>query len=313
MTKITNRKSFTLLCFAALMGCSANAYADTVLTTPRGVTLRKAATKATASVNSQVRAGNSPASASLSDAAALSAFWVKFDNGDHALRSLNIIKQPDQTARLSMTDSNGDDPITATGTWWIIPGATGGQLSTTISSGQEINLSVPAGPANHRLVLGGFNFNIGGTTSNVETGEVQLQRLAIRVRDPHPAASNSAASRISGVVYTNDGNRPITVTVQYVWVPDSYISGGGIVTNQSPRTESRARVRNRDQAVGQMPTSERHLIESFDFQFTNGTHNMLGLGVHLTGTEGATTEAVTWQDNNRDDPIAWSVSYLQMR
>lgn len=313
MTKITHRKTVSLLCVAAILGCSAAAYADPFSTIPRGVTLRKAATKATATVNSQVRVRNAPASASLTNAAALSSFRVKFDNGDHALRSLSVVKQTDETAGLWMTDSNGDDPISATGTWWVIPGATGGQLTTSVSSGQEINLSVPAGPANHRLVLGGFSFNIGGTTSNFETGEVQLQRLAIRVRDPHPAASNSAASRISGVVYTNDGNRPITVTVQYVWVPDNYISGGGIITNQSPRTESRARVRNIDQAVGQMPTSERHLIESFDFQFTNGPHNMLGLGVHLNGTEGATTEAVTWQDNNRDDPIAWSVSYLQMR
>jgi hypothetical protein len=313
MTTITNRKTISLLCVAAILGSSAIAYADPVLTIPRGVTLRKSATKATATVNSQVRAHNAPASGSLTNAAALSAFRVKFDNGDHALRSINVVKQTDQTAGLWMSDSNGDDPISATGTWWVIPGATGGQLSTTISSGQEINFSVPAGPINHRLVLGGFSFNIGGTTSVVETGEVQLQRLAIRVRDPHPAASNSAVSRISGVVHTNDGNRPISVTVQYVWVPDSYISGGGIVTNQSPRTESRARVRNRDQAVGQMPTSERYLIESFDFQYTNGPHNMLGLGVHLNGTDGATTEAVTWQDNNRDDPIAWSVSYLQMR
>jgi hypothetical protein len=312
MTSTVKTKTLSLLCLVAILGSSSIAYADPVLTLPRESVLKKLPTKATATVNSQVRARNAPANASLTNAAALSAFRVKFDNGDHALRSINVIKQTDQTAGLWMSDSNGDDPISATGTWWVIRGATGGQLSATISSGQEINLSVPAGPANHRLVLGGFSVSIGGTTSNFETGEVQLQRLAIRVRDPHPAASNSAASRISGVVHTSDGNRPITVTVQYVWVPDSQIAGGGIVTNQTPRTSNRVWVRNRDQAVGQMPTSERHLIESFDFQFTNGTHNMLGLGVHLNGTEGATTEAVTWQDNNRDDPIAWSVSYLQM-
>jgi len=313
MVQNSNRKIISALCVAAALGSSATVLADPVYEGPRTVLIQKPAKKAVATVNSQVRAHNAPADVSLSNAAALSSFRVKFDNGDHALRSMSVAKQSDQTAGLWMSDSNSDDPISATGTWWVIPGATGGQLTTSISSGQEINLSVPAGPLNHRLVLGGFSFNIGGTASNFETGEVQLQRLAIRVRDPHPAASNSAASRISGVVYTNDGNRPITVTVQYVWVPDSYIASGGIVTNQSPRTASRARVRSRDQAVGQMPTSERYLIESFDFQFTNGTHNMLGLGVHLNGTESATTEAITWQDNNRDDPIAWSVSYLQMR
>jgi hypothetical protein len=317
MTKNANRTTISLLYLAAILGSASVAYADPVLTTPRGVTLQKPAVRATATVNGQVRAHNAPANVSLTNAAALSSFFVKFDNGDHALRSLSLAKQSDQTAGLWMSDSNSDDPITATGTWWVIPGATGGQVTTSISSGQEINLTVPTGPANHRLVLGGFSFYVEGSSNNFEPGEMQIGRIAIRATDPHPAASNSAASRISGTVFTNDGNRRINVTVQYVWVPDSYIVSSGSVRHDSTIDQARAvrpgfGVRSIAKAVGQMPSSKRYLIKSFDFEYTNGTHNMLGFGVHLTGTPSAQTEAITWQDNNRDDPIAWNVSYLMM-
>jgi hypothetical protein len=322
MAKIAIRSTVSVLCFAAIFAGAASVSADPVNQSPpsaasRAALTQKPAKKATASVNNQVKAFNAPASLALTNAAALSSFRVKYDNGDHALRSVNVAKQSDQTAGMWFSDSNPDDPITANGTWWVIPGATGGEISTTISSGEEFNIKLPAGPEGHRLVLGGFKVNIGGSTSIVENGEVQIGRLALRMRDPYPESPQRMASRISGTVFTNNGTRSINVMVQYVWVPSSYIARSGSVRHDNTLDQARAsrpttNVRSIAKGVGQMPSSERYLIQSFDLSFTNGTHNMLGMGVHLNGTDGAMTEAVTWQDNNRDDPINWNVSYLQM-
>ncbi|MFZ1566004.1 hypothetical protein [Sphingorhabdus sp.] len=333
MSKSLNFKSASLLCLASVTLCSTMIRADPVTvnptrvidrTTPGLVAALKPAIKASVSVRNQSLAYSTPANAGLTAAAALSSFRIHYDNGDHAIRSINVRKLPDQTAALNIADSFSDDPITAFGNWWVIPGATGGELTTSISSGQEINLTVPVGPANHRLVLGGFSLRIDGSGNNFEKGEVQVGRIAIRLNDPSPQASNSAASRISGTVFTNDGNRNIIVTVQYVWVPTTYLIGEGRVGNRTDPARTRGGVgisgqgspeRLRNSVTAQLPASDRYLIRAFDLKFNNGTHNMLDIGVHLDGATGSTgaDDAISWQDNNRDDPIEWSVNYLNLR
>ena len=114
------------------------------------------------------------------------------------------------------------------------------------------------------------------------------------------------------------------MTVQYVWVPTTYLIGEGRVGNRTDPARTRGGVgisgqgspeRLRNSVTAQLPASDRYLIRAFDLKFNNGTHNMLDIGVHLDGATGSTgaDDAISWQDNNRDDPIEWSVNYLNLR
>jgi hypothetical protein len=52
-------------------------------------------------------------------------------------------------------------------------------------------------------------------------------------------------------------------------------------------------------------------LRGFRFYFRNADHHLKSIGVKLQADGGA--DPVSFQDNGRDDPIAWSVEYARMR
>lgn len=255
------------------------------------------------------------ASVPLTGAAALSSFYLSFSNGDHPITTISMAKLPNGLAEMYLSDTNFDDPYNAYGSWQIIPGGIGGQVSTTISSGGIFQMPVPPGPVGYRLVLGGFKISNGGTSNIFSPGDTQIELLSINAHDGFPLPSDNALSSISGSVRTNNPTRPIQVMVQYVWIPQSIITMTSSARNDSPQDRPNAGVRQRAQVLGQLPRSSKYVVKSFEFQFLNGSHNLLSMGIHLgdaplpVRTGG---DAVTFQDNNRDDPIRWSVSSFEV-
>jgi hypothetical protein len=279
--------------------------------------LRITPTSAESRAVTRGQTGSAPVAAStpLTGAAALSQFRLSFENGDHPLRRFGVAKRSDGTADLILSDSNGDDPYNAYATWQIIPGGIGGEVTTQITSGGIFQMPVPPGPVGHRLVLGGFMISNGGFTSIVESGDTQIESLSINAHDGFPLPSTNPQSSISGSIRTNGGSRPIRVTVQYVWIPSSFITMASSARNDSPSMgRPSGAVRLLSVARGQVPETDKYVIKSFAFEYLNGTHNLLSLGVHLNGAtiSGRNNDAVSFQDNNVDDPIQWNVAFYRV-
>lgn len=325
MNKFGTLFSRLTLAMAMLMSMSVAAQAQALRLPTQPLTLdpdtvnklRAVPTSVEARASKREQTGYAPVAASvpLTNAAALSSFRLTFENGDHPIRTFGILKRPDGTADLSLLDSNGDDPASAYANWQIIPGAIGGEVSARTTSGGIFQIPVPPGPPGHRLVLGGFRVSNGGSIGPFEAGDTKIELISINAHDNFPQPSTNPNSSISGTIKTDDGTRPITVTIQYVWIPASFITMASAARNQSAPPSTDGLVRQRDRVLGQVPDTDKYVIKSFEFEFLNGAHNVLSLGVHLNGTTmtpRATNEAISFQDNNRDDPIRWSVAFYQV-
>jgi hypothetical protein len=260
--------------------------------------------------------------APLPSGAALSAFRVSFLNGEHGIQYVAALRAPDGKADISIRDQNTDDPYTSYGVWWTFAGAIGGEAEAIVASGQRIAISIPQGPSGYRLVMGGFNVSSLASSNMFDNGELHFASIQLFATD-NPGCS------INGVIHTHNGGEPILVKVQYSWIPNAYIddvtSWGRTVSNQTPPPRGGPGV-GRSGGVGNyerrvangqngMPLTDRYLLKGFELTFHNGAHPILAMGIHLNGElQGGTGQnAITWQDNNTDDPINWSATYLKMK
>jgi hypothetical protein len=259
----------------------------------------------------------------LGPGSALSSFKIVYRNGDHALRNLAVRRMEDGLARVQIADArSGDDPLDAHATWWTIPGATGGEVSGDFATNAAINFDIPAGPAWHYLVLGGFEINVPGFDT-LNTHEQRIQRVSISAQQAVSEARVNRPPKITVAFETQDAGKPINVKVHYAWVPLRYlktINGSPYYVEQRSNANSTSRPGAADRTIATMrgpaPNSDQTLLTGFDLRFTNEPHNLLAFGVHLNGQNGQATpgnEAISWQDNNRDDPISWTVSYFTLK
>ena len=112
---------------------------------------------------------------------------------------------------------------------------------------------------------------------------------------------------------TNEGKntaRPYSITLQYAYVPNAKIDKNGSLSGT---------YRHIDMMQGQSPRWPNLIYRSFVFRFNNADHHLLGVGIHLNGMKtfpgqnGSEKDAITWQDNNQDDPIQWLVEYSSVK
>ena len=241
----------------------------------------------------------------------LSAFHFGFLNGDHSLRKVEAVAFGD-TADLGFADQNADDPITAAASWLNVPGAA--RMTSSASRTTSRWASILAGGP-HGLTLGplgpyatdGFTLLLSGFSFETrDKADTQVMRLAAGVDEDDMAVA---------LLQNGDNPRPrsprenlVDCRLQFVWVPNSMIAARRSVTGSSPV---------RGEVSGQLPALPALVgIRYFDFRFLNGQHNILSLGVNLTGRRGVgvpSNEAVAFQDNNRDDPVQWRVDYVEFR
>lgn len=296
------------------------------------------AVKSTAQVSGGIAWRDIATTGPLTTASSLSSFRIAYLNGHHAQRGISVARRSDGNAHIYLSDSrSSDDPLNASATWWTIPGAVGGEVSGDFATNSDISFTIPGGPAWHYLVLGGFEIRATNSVNNFNTGELSLHRLGVNVSQSVSEPRVQLPPKISVTFDTHDAGKPIFVKVSYAWVPYSYLRklgsseylvaassvsnrsapspsagpfGGGILG--SPGAPERALANMR----GQRPETDRTLLTGFNFEFANEPRPLLSFGVHLlgdTGPAGPTTEAVSWQDDNRDDPIAWSANYVTLK
>ncbi len=269
---------------------------------------------------------------------ALSSFMVAYQNGNHAQRLLGVHPVGEGQAHIYLADGrSADDPVDAAASWWTIPGATGGVVSGDFTANNDIAFTLPNGPAWHYLVLSGFQIRATNSVNNFDTGELNVSRLSVSTQPAISEARVNAPPRIFVNFETHRPGTPIQVFVHYVWVPNNYLKklgtseyivdrksasnrtiattgpspfGGGVLG--TPGTAERAIANIRSGA----PNTDRILLTAFDLQFTNEPRPLLAFGVHLNGDIGRASpspDAISWQDNNRDDPINWSASYVMLK
>jgi len=274
----------------------------------------------------------------LSQAPALGDFRLWYNNGDHKVRTIGILhEQGSLLAKYS--DQNGDDPFHVEANFINVPGATGGTISAAGSG--TFNIQLPTKPANTTLVISGFLFErLSGTDNNIRTMSIKMdqenslaqvsfiddQREDYRSVDANAIVSGSLLVVPFGTIIStalsleqiakaaiNEGKntaRPYAITLQYAFIPNSRVFKNGSLSGTS---------RGKGLSQGQLPTWTTLAYRAFVLRFNNSDHHILGVGIHLNGMatfpgqRGFESDAITWQDNNTDDPIQWLVDYSELK
>lgn len=234
-------------------------------------------------------------------ASALSQFSLGFENGDHKIRRLQVLAEGEM-ARLAINDIDGTDPFAGQARWVNFGGAVQAHsVSSTRGGGRIVTqLPIPAGPANHTFALRGFEIR------RAERTDANVRNLAIGLASSGTAievifSDNEGVdlrlnqARVAGRTGPNIGRR-YSVTVQYMWVPNNLVASVGAITGNQNGREAAA-----------IPPG-RAVIRGFSFEFLNTDHHLLQVRVDT-----ANGGAVTYQDNNTDDPVRWRVDYAALR
>ena len=308
------------------------------------ITFHRSAAGQGSNRNEAVIASSKP----LGKAPLLSGFRLSFENGDHRVRRIAIVPN-DRTMTASLSDGNGDDPFEA-GAAWHVPshGAIGG--SVTQGGGGVFDIDIPRGPAGSVLVLSGFDFKrADNSDANIRSFAVKLDSASSKARVTLLDDQGMDFTALAGAVATSFGFNTIggplgamaagassfgayggfapggtrrdnpfrryTATVHYAWVPSNAVgqevsvTGSGIFAAQSS---------------GTFPGDPDHVLTGFSFHFQNSDHFLMTVGMHLNGISQDMVGAgfarirsplsyvVSWQDNNRDDPIQWSADYRKL-
>ncbi|OJY30541.1 MAG: hypothetical protein BGO98_27925 [Myxococcales bacterium 68-20] len=271
----------------------------------------------------------------------LNGFHFRFTNGDHELQRIWATVSSPSSARISFRDKNADDNYKAGLTWINVKGAGARGEVFAVGGGQfEIPLPTPR-PANHRLVLSGFELNfasddedirmigvwldesrhvarvsfmnwigdtsIGGQLGNAWVPPQPYYRMRGYLTKVVPTAER-LASELRAHEKDKDSIRPIGVRVQYAFIPNTMVESEDYFTGTT-----------RAPASGKV-FKARAGIQGFEFWFDNKAHHILELGVMppLAGSAArsrvsAPGEYVAFQDQNRDDPIKWAVKLLNLK
>jgi len=257
---------------------------------------------------------------------ALAGFGLRFANGDHKLRRIGVLGEG-RFARFALADRNGDDPFNAEVVFTALPGIRVQQVSAEGGGKFEIPLPGKA-PPNSTLVLSGFEFRRSdGSDANLRSigiwtvpgrRVIQVSLIddqGVDFRQVLPSLGPAAAAAALGLPGALESgsvaagfravNSPVNgrydvyrsykVAVQYAWVPNSRIQAQGAL---SGTRGSRA-----------APPRERiDALQGFEFTFTNSDHHLLELALNPDGSGSA-----SFRDNNLDDPMQWSATYVSLR
>lgn len=255
----------------------------------------------------------------LGPVAALNAFSLRFENGDHKIRRMAVLAE-DRFVRFSFADQDSNDPFEATARWLVI--SRGQQYETSGNGGGTFHLPLQAGPPGHTAVLTGFNIQRqGGTDANVRSFGIWLEddedgNAVVRVsllddmgQDFRGFAEAVFAGMAASLIPTVEivashavavdglsrfgaqgGPRPYAATIQYAWIPDSLIVREGAAAGGNDR---------------QFNPLQPIALQGFFLHFDNEDHHLLEVGVDAGSQRG-----IRYRDNNWDDPVRWEVQYV---
>lgn len=117
-----------------------------------------------------------------------------------------------------------------------------------------------------------------------------------------------AATPPGAVEVLNTNARPYRVKIAYLWVPNARLANTRMVSGSD---------RAMAHVSGRLPGQTPHVLHGFSFHFGNSDHFIGAMGVHLSGgapvSNGlSNTEVVSWEDNNRDDPVQWTARFSEL-
>lgn len=256
---------------------------------------------------------------------ALSSFQLQYNGSDHKLRAVAIEQVSAQAGFMLADKQPEDDPFSGSATW-LKSGYFTELTEVKANAAGDFLLDIPAGPAGHVPLLAGFAFiRPQGTDANIRTIAVQLMdgqnKVRVALLDDqgpdfrnftHLATGAILGGPIGGAVSSGlalqefgvfDGRRLRTyqVRLQIVWAPRAAVIGTGSVSGMSRRADS-----------GRLPAvTDKVALRGFRFTFGNSDHHLKAIGVRLQA--GSRNDPVLFQDNETDDPVAWSVDYAKMR
>lgn len=271
--------------------------------------------------------GNAANQPQLPPVVALRGFLIGFQNGDHKLRRIGLVPSPRFT-HFALADQNGDDPFRANASYSTFTSGQSGEVAARGGGKFEIPLPGSA-PFGHTLVLRGFEFRrADGTDANLRNIGVWLdpQRHVARVslvddqgldwrgfERTIGAALTGASMTLPGVFEMQtavdsaswwgrrtpeliDGYRAYDVKVQYAWIPTALVRSQGALSGTDRQRDARSR-----DAID--------ALQGFEFSFTNSDHHLLGVGLNGDRENGQ----AFFQDNNLDDPMQWSATFLTLK
>lgn len=238
----------------------------------------------------------------LNETSVLSAFMLRFANGDHQIKEISI-ERVGQAARGILSDENGDDNYSFSASWWNIPGTVSGEIRGSGPSGLAIEgaggLEIPAGPPNTTLALVGFSLRAPQDT--------EIYSVFIRL-------DGAARKVFFDLALTSDSGRQTKYVIQYAWVPNAALNGDYSVTGGGMGGRSRSV----SGSSGRMPTDDRHILRGFQLGYRDSGHsaqNLLEVGVNLAPgpNSPADRQLVSWRDNDLNEGIGWRIDYSVLK
>lgn len=358
----TARRSSCLLLFSLIGGAALVAsHADAQPTPQKKMVVRDLKPSAIQNVLGPVRTNianmstdvtgggtvNVGTNGSLAGIPILNGFHFKFNKADHEIQRVGLRPTGDQTVYVTFRDHNADDRYKAQATWITLNGGgIKGEVAARFWQQGFVRLPTQR-PANHRLVLSGFELRFPDKKDyHIRMVGIWLDEATNMARvtfiDGNYAPALGAAGpafdakreakilpsldldRVSGSLSTDgkaagwiwqkdawtESAPEAAVRLQYAWIPNEAVTADTVLSGSQ---------RAPDSGLSFPP---RTGIQGFEFRFDRGgDHHLAQIGV-LPPLPGAATrtasgvaanEFVQFQDKNRDDAIKWVVKALTIR
>ena len=273
------------------------------------------------------------------DGAALSAFDLEFQDSDHKISRISLLRFPG-VVQPALNDNDGNDLFMGSARYLDL-GPANRVFSQSATCRISCDVALPSIGRDQTAVLAGFSFERSGSDNNIREIALRLdpaRRIAsASLIDDGGTEFVSESPGVASIGY--DHAREFSVTVQYLLIDSARVKdrlrvsgmymkergrdygtsgsvgpwvavtgGQGAVTPglALPGELQQGRLFDHSSLVIGTPP---HALQGFQFRFTNSDHFLKKIGVNLARRD----EIVSFQDNNGDDPYSWSVDYAVLK
>ena len=264
------------------------------------------------------------------EASALAAFRLRFENGDHKVKRISLLRFAG-TVQAALNDNDGNDPFSASGRYLEF---NQGRVQT-ITADCRGECSIPLALERDKVaLLAGFSFERPRGDYNVrdvsvrlvpELGFAEVTFVDDQGRDLRVGSGSLSPTRARDA-------RDYNVVLQYVVVDRSMVKAfhratgdrtrvkgpfAGVDVRPAPQSPSGGGLQMQQPVMALQTkagwSSPRAgvphcALVHFKLRFGNRDHHLLDLGVNLDRID----EVFLFQDNNRDDPVEWTVDCAEL-
>lgn len=216
---------------------------------------------------------------------ALSSFKFFFNNSDHKIKSIGLLPKDNGKIFTKFIDKDGHDPYSVRATYWKLDGVRGDEVFFDTNSKESRIIPQPAGEG--EFAISGFSVNMNDFAD-------------CNIKDVHVGFKKYPEGSKMIVDFGQECDNIKYIKGSAVWIPKTYIQNKRYVWGNS---------RKKQDAQGGLPNDEYFALNDFKISFKNGGHFLRGFGVELF-PQGNSNEVISWQDNDKDDPIEWNATAI---